>query len=346
MKNKYLYLICLLVFVVMVGLIIALTVKKDNPEEPIITEYKLHKDFIIYERNQEDIKLDSQVFSNYNDYYDVTKSNLLTEKDFENNNYFLLSINVMGCREYDVLPTDYSINDGTINVTVKYKTRCGLCAPEYNYYLLKIDKSIEKLNLVRNDILVSSEECDNNVVYKPLIYLYPKYEMDVNVVLSNSNNITTSYPKYINGWNVKAYPNGKLIDNNTNRELYGLYWEGKNYKPKFSNEGCVVKGKNTIKYLENKLSILGINERESNEFIIYYLPKLESNKYNYIRFESEEFINNYMPLEITPKPDTIIRVYMTYMPLENIININEQKLNRVERTGFTVVEWGGTKITY
>ena len=43
---------------------------------------------------------------------------------------------------------------------------------------------------------------------------------------------------------------------------------------------------------EEKLAILGLNEREAEEFIIYWLPKLESNKYNYIRFATEEEIRN------------------------------------------------------
>ena len=34
--------------------------------------------------------------------------------------------------------------------------------------------------------------------------------------------------------------------------------------------------------LEEKLAILGLTERESEEFIVYWLPKLEKNKYNYI----------------------------------------------------------------
>ena len=51
-----------------------------------------------------------------------------------------------------------------------------------------------------------------------------------------------------------------------------------------------------------------------------------------------------MPLEISPKPDTIIRVLMEYKPLKKYIQIEEQKLCSSERNGFTVVEWGGTEI--
>ena len=96
--------------------------------------------------------------------------------------------------------------------------------------------------------------------------------------------------------------------------------------------------------IEEKLAKLGLTEREANEFIIYWLPKLESNKYNYIRFATQDEINENMPIEINPNPDTIIRVLMTFKKLDNPINIQEQQLKTPNRTGYTVVEWGGTEI--
>ena len=179
---------------------------------------------------------------------------------------------------------------------------------------------------------------------KPIIYLYPEKEMDIKVKLGYSNKIFTSYPKYDGEWDVRAYPDGKLIDNKTNRELYGLYWEGEINNTQVKEEGFIVEGKDTISFLEEKLEVLGLNEREANEFIIYWLPRLESNKYNYIRFMTREEIDNNMELDINPKPDTLIRVMMEYKGLDKKIKVKDQKLPQVERTGYTVVEWGGTEI--
>ena len=109
-------------------------------------------------------------------------------------------------------------------------------------------------------------------------------------------------------------------------------------------KGFVVKGEETASFLEEKLEILGLNEKEAEEFIIYWLPKMEHNKYNYIYFQTLEEINNYMKLEITPKPETLIRVMMEFKALENEVKIEEQSLQKVERKGYTVVEWGGTQI--
>ena len=77
---------------------------------------------------------------------------------------------------------------------------------------------------------------------------------------------------------------------------------------------------------------------------MYWLPKLEKNKYNYIRFMTKEETDNNMELIINPKPDTLIRVMMEYKPLTKKLKIKEQNLTPISREGYTVVEWGGTEI--
>ena len=183
---------------------------------------------------------------------------------------------------------------------------------------------------------------------KPIIYIYPEKEIEVEVKLGRPENLTATYPKYENnqGWKVLAKPNGELTDLKTGRNLYALYWEGKKNKNVDNNfkEGFIVEGENTAEFLEEKLSILGLNERETEEFIIYWLPQMEGNKYNYIRFESKEEINENMPLEVNPKPETLIRVMMEWKGLNEKIEIKEQELEKVQREGYTVVEWGGTSL--
>ena len=57
-----------------------------------------------------------------------------------------------------------------------------------------------------------------------------------------------------------------------------------------------------------------------------------------------EEINENMPLELSEKPDTIIRILMQYKALNEYMDVKEQELIKAERTGFTVVEWGGTEV--
>ena len=179
---------------------------------------------------------------------------------------------------------------------------------------------------------------------KPIIYLYPEETTEVTVKVGVEEKLTCTYPKYeSSGWKVIAEPSGRLTDAKTGRELYCLYWEGNNTTKGNFKEGFVVKGEDSASFLEEKLEILGLNAREAEEFIIYWLPQMEKNEYNYIRFETLEEINENMPLDVSPKPDTIIRINMEWKALSKPIKVEEQKLEQApKRTGFTLVEWGGT----
>lgn len=189
------------------------------------------------------------------------------------------------------------------------------------------------------------ETCNDDILFaKPVIYLYPTEKTKLTVTLGKPQNLTCTYPHYENSWDVTAFPDGKLIDNKTNRELYCLYWEGTGNNTQELTEGFVVKGTDTSAFLEEKLAILGLSETEAEEFIIYWLPKLQKNEYNLIRFATMEEINREMPIEFSAEPDTLIRVLMQYKPLKSNINIKEQKFTKVYRNGFTVVEWGGCEI--
>ena len=183
-------------------------------------------------------------------------------------------------------------------------------------------------------------------VFKPIIYLYPQKTTMVTVQMGRPENLTYTYPVYQNEWLVKAMPDGTLTDPQTKRTYYALYWEGKAKREKQKlTEGFVVSAEETIPFLEEKLKMLGLTEREANEFIVYWLPKLGEYKYNFIRFQTQTEQNENMPLNVTPEPNTVIRVMMEYRGLNKPISVFEQQLEQAPaRKGFTLVEWGGTPI--
>ncbi|MBQ8935506.1 MAG: hypothetical protein IJ049_03795 [Oscillospiraceae bacterium] len=179
---------------------------------------------------------------------------------------------------------------------------------------------------------------------KPIIYLYPEEDTQVTVTLGKPQNITCSYPAYEDGWTVVAHPDGTLTDLKTGRNLYALYWEGIRAASGRRDEGFVVSGADSAAFLEEKLALLGLNEREAEEFIVFWLPRLEENDYNFIRFETAEEIEDHMPLTLSVQPDTLIRVRMEFKAVDGDFQATEQVLETPERTGFTVVEWGGTEL--
>ena len=179
---------------------------------------------------------------------------------------------------------------------------------------------------------------------KPIIYLYPESRTEVDVRLALDGKLTVTYPDYdlAEGWIVTAEPDGTLTDKKGRQYSY-LYWEGDiSIKPDLSTGFCV-KGEDTAKFLETALAELGLNDKEADDFITYWLPEMMGNKYNVITFQTKAY-EDVASLNVSPKPDTVIRVNMLWYSSDRQVSIRPQDLKSVnpsERKGFTVVEWGG-----
>ena len=182
------------------------------------------------------------------------------------------------------------------------------------------------------------EVCDE----KPVIYLYPEQETEVEVQLDYDGTLVCTYPDYNNGWKVVALPAGTLCDESGKTFSY-LFWEGDADATYDFTKGFVVKGSETAEFLEGKLEQIGLNAKEANEFIVYWLPRMQENKYNLITFQTEAY-TDVAKLHITPEPDSVLRVFMAYKELEKPIEIEEPVIAPFERKGFTVVEWGGAEV--
>lgn len=177
---------------------------------------------------------------------------------------------------------------------------------------------------------------------KPVLYLYPEEEKNVKVSFGNNNLLTTTYPKFENIWDVKVLPNGDIFDKDGNY-YYALYWEEKPLDNCDFKEGFYVNKNNAIEFLEEKLNLIGLNDRERNEFIMYWLPVLENNEHNLVYFELTEEKQLKNKLIIEPKPDSLLRLTMHVKKGNKKIEIPEQELISFKREGFVAVEWGGRK---
>ena len=177
---------------------------------------------------------------------------------------------------------------------------------------------------------------------KPVIYLYPEAETEVTVRLEYKGRLTCTYPapNPDGAWHVTARPDGTLADKQ-GREYNYLFWEGASdgTPPDFSR-GFVVKGSDTADFLREKLAYMGLTPREYNEFIVYWLPRMQDNPWNLIAFQGKNYTDS-APLTVTPRPDSILRVFMAYRPLTTPVAVPPQELTPFVRKGFTLVEWGG-----
>lgn len=231
-----------------------------------------------------------------------------------------------------------------------------LCLPYEGIAMLKVDYAgymSQDVNislkygqtLVFEDTLLIEEP--KIELLKPLIYLYPKEEIDLTLkVQLDAGKLKHCYPTYREGWSVKAKPDGTLIDEK-GRSYYGLYWEADSYRNMSFTQANLVAKADLIPYLENSLATLGLTQREANEFIMFWLPRLEQNDYNLIHFSTEEYAKR-VPLEVSPKPDQQIRVMMLYSPASKNTHFPTQILKKCERkkNTFVLVEWGGAFIKH
>ncbi len=189
---------------------------------------------------------------------------------------------------------------------------------------------------------VTYSEIAPPVCYKPVIYLYPEKELNASVKLMLNGVFTCTYPEYNDGWNVTARPDGTLTDEKGMEYNY-LFWEAKLKADYDFSKGFCVKGSDTAPFLEQSLKKLGLNRREANEFITFWLQKMQNNPYNIISFQQEAYTDA-AKLNINPNPDTLIRVFMAWYPVDEYTELPAQELTAPERNGFTVVEWGGTQV--
>lgn len=229
-----------------------------------------------------------------------------------------------------------------------YKVFCALdedlCVGDYVdvYYDELIEISENSYEITAKLVDLSDFKLDPGVAYKPVIYLYPTEKEKVFVSLDYNGTLTHTYPTYLNGWAVTAYPNGTLVDDNGIEYPY-LFWEGKSDIEYDMSKGFCVSGNETEQFLRNKLSYMGLNQKELEDFIEFWVPFMEKNSYNKISFQTENYTEN-AKLTVYPDPNSILRVYMVFQPLDEFVEVEEQPLANFERTGFTLIEWGGSII--
>ena len=176
---------------------------------------------------------------------------------------------------------------------------------------------------------------------KPVIYLYPEKDTDVKVEVKPNGGFTKTEPMYDNGWFVHATPQSELF-NYTDKTSYPyLFWEGKAYNFITPNYGFVMSKKDVSTKMTQILTKLGLNEKETIDFLEFWQPKLEVKPYVFVTFLPQREFDKLAPLTVNPKPDTIIRVFMDYTPLDAPVKVAPMQIRTPERVGFTVVEWGG-----
>ena len=193
---------------------------------------------------------------------------------------------------------------------------------------------------------------------KPAVYLYPPKKMLINVKVKPSGFLTYTDPEYNpeTGWNVEAFPDGKLIDQTIGgrRTIYDyLYFESKirDEVIKKPEKGWVIKSSSGV-WFENLeqhfmtiLPQLGLNDIQTRDFIEYWKKTLPNSAYYFVGVIDPMNVDEIESLSITPHPDSInrVRIYFEQLDVARKVDapIIENNPFRIEENRFKVVEWGG-----
>lgn len=206
---------------------------------------------------------------------------------------------------------------------------------------------------------------------KPVIYLYPTVSTDITVQFVNAMKFDADIPTYSGEWHILAKPDGQLTDLQpshtdcatidytrigseyakdacANNNYPYLYWAGNTVGTyPTPTGGWVIPKDNITSFLDEKLTEAGLNQKEKTDMMSYWLPELLNKNAPYYRisFFQTQQMDEFIPMKVTPSPDTVIRVFLDWSPLTTLPTVlpQPQKLTSVVRKGFTLVEWGGLK---
>lgn len=179
---------------------------------------------------------------------------------------------------------------------------------------------------------------------KPAIYLYPERETKLNVSVIPNGFLTYTYPKYgNNGWDVTANSDGSIKYKD---ELYSyLWWDSISYGYSTPSKGWVIKRSEFEDFIDANLRDMNLNENEIRDFKEFWVPVInkEDSKYIFISFLFNSDVDQIARLDFSVKPDNIFRVFMVYESLNEYRDVKPLNIQRADRDGFTVIEWGGAK---
>ncbi len=216
-----------------------------------------------------------------------------------------------------------------------------------DYYEIATD-SIQIKPAFRSEIQVHFKSSTSPIMEdKPVIYVYPTQSQAISINLELKGKLGFTYPAYENGWNFIADPDGTIHMND--KKYNYLFWEGNteidNSKINWE-EGFVVGKDSLVPFFESKLSAMGLNSKEIEDYITYWCPRMNVNEKNYVHFLFNEEYDEYAKMNVTPKPDRMFSVFMIWSKADSNAGIIQQAIPSFHREGFTVVEWGGGEMEH
>ena len=190
---------------------------------------------------------------------------------------------------------------------------------------------------------------------KPVVYVYPEEEQGLTMTIDVKGTLDMVYPapeRQVQteegtraSWTISAAPDGTLTDANGRSYPY-VFWEGP-VRLDTPERGFIVAREDAVPFLEEKLALLGLSDKEAADFITYWAPRIRANEYTFVSFDASSYAQQvtYSFADEAGNqvvPDTFIRVFMTIRAADANEEVTPQVFGPTPtRSGFTAVEWGG-----
>lgn len=177
---------------------------------------------------------------------------------------------------------------------------------------------------------------------KPVIYLYPEENTLVRVKVGIEE-FTKTIPDYgTEGWTVLARASGLLTNIADKMNYPYLFWEGTSSLVMDAGTPWTLAKVDVATKLPQALLDMGLNEKETKDFMEFWQPKLEAVTDPYIEFSfvGNEVMDQIAPLTILPAPDQVLRLFMFYRGTTDS-GLAMPVYKHQARHGFTAIEWGG-----
>jgi hypothetical protein len=148
--------------------------------------------------------------------------------------------------------------------------------------------------------------------------------------------IITSIPAYGQGWNVTVDTNG-IIDN----AYTYLFYESQQPNVWQNDEGWIVKAGELETFFRQNMARYGFKGKEIEDFIAYWLPRLNDAAYYSVYPQTEAIIEDVIQLSFSELPDNIRRLFYVIEGHAQLpAPLAEPDIDTFQREGFYVAEWG------
>jgi hypothetical protein len=176
------------------------------------------------------------------------------------------------------------------------------------------------------------------VVRKPNIYLYPVTTRMISVKLEfpSGGSVIQSQPLYFGGWTVNVEPSGKI-----NGQYDYLFYESNTPDMFQYSAGWIVAQDSLTSFFSNNLLSVGFNQRETKDFLDYWIPLLKTHAYYFIYPQFNRDIEQVIRIKVSDTPDALLRLFYVIKGANSIkISLPTPLVPKFERKGFVVTEWG------